>query len=162
MILAGVTIVLGFLEAPLHEFISPATVNLQNRSLAWLPYLSVGLAALGIGIAWFEFGRHAAAQIGFVERIPVVRELFAQRWYLDHMYRKFTDVVIDRVLSMTCAKNENGVINNGIDGLSKFTLDSSRFFSLLQSGKLRYNFVVMFGALALVALYFLIRLGNFK
>jgi NADH-quinone oxidoreductase subunit L len=156
IILAGVTIVLGFLEMPLREFISPAAVNLQNRNLAWFPYLSIGLAALGVGIAWFEFGRYASAQIGFAERIPIIRELFAQRWYLDHMYRKFVDVVIDKVFSMTCTKNEDRVINNGIDGLCKFTLDSGRFFSFLQSGKLRYNFVVMFGALALVALYFLI------
>jgi NADH-quinone oxidoreductase subunit L len=158
IILAGVTIVLGFLETPLREFISPATVNLQNTYFAWLPYLSVGLAALGVGTAWFEFGRHGAAQIGFVERIPIVRELFAQRWYLDHFYRRFVDVVIDRGFSKTCTRNEDRVINNGIDGFCKFTLESGRFFSLLQSGKLRYNLVVMFGALALVALYFLVTL----
>jgi NADH-quinone oxidoreductase subunit L len=156
IILAGVTIVLGFLETPLRGFISGTMVNLQNKDLAWLPYLSVGLAALGMGIAWFDFGRHTAAQIGFVERIPIARELFAQRWYLDHVYGKFVAVVIDRIFSKTCAKNEDRVINNGIDGLCKFTLGSGHFFSLLQSGKLRYNFVVMFGALALVALYFLI------
>jgi NADH-quinone oxidoreductase subunit L len=151
-----VTIVLGFLETPLRGFISGTMVNLQNKDLAWLPYLSVGLAALGMGIAWFDFGRHAAAQIGFVERIPIARELFTKRWYLDHVYGKFVAVVIDRIFSKTCAKNEDRVINNGIDGLCKFTLGSGHFFSLLQSGKLRYNFVVMFGALALVALYFLI------
>ncbi len=155
LILAGVTVVLGFLEMPLRDYISAGTVNPENGDLAWLPYLSVGLAVLGAGIAWFDFGRPAAAQIGFVERAPVVRELFARRWYLDHVYRKFVDVVIDRVFSKTCTKNENKVINEGIDWFSRFTLDSGRFFSLLQSGKLRYNLIVMFGALALLALYFL-------
>ncbi len=156
IILAGVTVVLGFLEMPLREFLSTGTASHQDADHAWLLYLSVGLAAFGVGTAWFEFGRRAAAQIGFVERIPIVRELFAQRWYLDHVYRNFVNIVIDVFFSKACAKNEEKVINEGIDRFSRFTLDSGRLFSLLQSGKMRYNLTVMFAALALVALYFLV------
>jgi len=156
VILSGVTLVLGFLETPLREFLLGGTAAHQNGDLAWLRYLSVGLAALGVGMAWFEFGRRAATQIGFVERIPPLRDLFAQNWYLDHLYRKLVDIVIDGIFSRGCSKNEDKIINEGIDGFCKFTLGSGRFFSLLQSGKLRYNLIVMFAALALVALYFLI------
>jgi NADH:ubiquinone oxidoreductase subunit 5 (subunit L)/multisubunit Na+/H+ antiporter MnhA subunit len=85
----------------------------------------------------------------------MLRELFAQRWYLDHVYRNFVNIVIDAFFSKACAKNEEKVINEGIDRFSRFTLDSGRLFSLLQSGKTRYNLTVMFAALALVALYFL-------
>jgi NADH-quinone oxidoreductase subunit L len=156
LILSGVTLVLGFLETPLREFLSAGTASHRVNNHAWLTYICVGLAALGVGVAWFEFGRRAATQIGFVERIPPLRDLFAQRWYLDHLYRKLVGIVIDGVFSRGCSKNEDKVINEGIDGFSRFTLDSGRLFSLLQSGKLRYNLIVMFGALALVALYFLI------
>jgi NADH-quinone oxidoreductase subunit L len=90
-----------------------------------------------------------------VERIPAIRELFSQRWYLDYVYRKFVNIVIDRFFSRGCTRNEDRVINKGIDEFCRFTLDSGRFFSLLQSGKLRYNLMVMFAALTLVALYFL-------
>jgi NADH-quinone oxidoreductase subunit L len=154
VILAGLTVVLGFLETPLREFLSVGTVAYQDADHAWLPYLSVGLAAFGAGQAWFEFGRRSTAQVGFVERIPTVRELFAQRWYLDHVYRGFVGIIIDAVFSKACAKNEERVINDSIDGFCRFTLDSSHFFSLLQSGKMRYNLIVMFATLALVALYF--------
>jgi NADH-quinone oxidoreductase subunit L len=154
VILAGVTVVLGFLETPLREFLSVGTAAYQDADHAWLPYLSVGLAAFGAGQAWFEFGRRSTAQVGFVERIPTVRELFAQRWYLDHVYRGFVGIIIDAVFSKACAKNEERVINDSIEGFCRFTLDSSHFFSLLQSGKMRYNLIVMFAALALVALYF--------
>jgi NADH-quinone oxidoreductase subunit L len=156
LILSGVTLVLGFLETPLREFLLGGKAAHPNGDLVWLPYLSIGLAALGVTLAWFEFGRRAATQIGFVERIPPLRDLFAQRWYLDHLYRKLVDIVIDGIFSRGCSKNEDKVINEGIDGFSRFTLDSGRLFSLLQSGKLRYNLIVTFGALALVALYFLI------
>ncbi len=154
VILAAVTVVLGFLEAPLRDFLLVSAAAHQNGGHAWLPYLSAGLAVVGFGLAWFEFGRRTAPQIGFVERMPFVRNLFAQRWYLDHVYRRLVDIIIDRGLARGCAKNEDKVINEGIDGFSHFTLDSGHLLSLLQSGKLRYNLIVMFGALALVALYF--------
>ena len=146
---------LGFLEGPLREFLSGGTATHPPGNYVWLPYISAGLAGLGVGVAWFEFGRRAAFQVGFVERIPPLRELFAQRWYLDHLYGRFVEIVIDRGLARGCAKNEDRVINDGIDGFCHFTLDSSHLLSLLQSGKVRYNLIVMFGALALVALYFL-------
>jgi NADH-quinone oxidoreductase subunit L len=155
LILAGVTVVLGFLETPLREFLSGGTTAPSDGDHAWLPYVSVVLAVLGVGVAWFEFGRRAAPQVGFVEKLPVLRELFAQRWYLDHAYRRFVDTVIDGLLSKGCAKNEDRVINNSIDGFCDFILDSGQLLSFLQSGKLRYNLIVMFAALALVALYFL-------
>jgi NADH-quinone oxidoreductase subunit L len=156
LILSGVTLVLGFLETPLREFLSAGTASHRVNDHTWFTYICVGLAALGVGVAWFEFGRRAATQIGFVERIPLLRDLFAHNWYLDHLYRKLVDIVIDGIFSRGCSKNEDKVINEGIDGFSKFTLESGRLFSLLQSGKLRYNLIVTFGAFALVALYFLI------
>ena len=119
LILAGVTVVLGFLEIPLHEFLSGGTIAHAYGNHAWLPYISIVLAVLGVGVAWFEFGRRAAPQVGFVERLPVLRELFAQRWYLDHAYRRFVDTVIDGLFSKECAKNEDRVINNGIDGFCR-------------------------------------------
>jgi len=64
--------------------------------------------------------------------------------------------VIDGLLSKGCARNEDRVINNGIDGFCHFILDSGHLLSFLQSGKLRYNLIVMFAALALVAFYFLL------
>ncbi len=155
LILAGVTVVLGFLEIPLREFLSGGMTAHTYGDHTWLPYISVLLAVLGVGIAWFEFGRRAAPQVGFVEKLPVLKELFAQRWYLDHAYRRFVDTVIDGLLSKGCAKNEDRVINKSIDGFCDFILDSGYLLSFLQSGKLRYNLIVMFAALALVALYFL-------
>jgi NADH-quinone oxidoreductase subunit L len=155
LILAGVTVALGFLEIPLREFLSGGTAAHTYGDHPWLPYISAVLALLGVGVAWFEFGRRAAPQVGFVEKLPGLRELFAQRWYLDHAYRRFVDTVIDGLLSKGCAKNEDRVINNSIDGFCHFILDSGHLLSFLQSGKLRYNLIVMFAALALAALYFL-------
>jgi NADH-quinone oxidoreductase subunit L len=155
VVLTAATVVLGFLEDPLREFLSGATAVHKDTGHPWLAYLSVGLAALGVALAWFEFGRGAAPQVGFVERIAPLRQLFAERWYLDHLYGRIVDIVIDKALSRGCAKNEERVINDSIDGFCRFTLGSARLFALVQSGRLRYNLMVMFAAVTLVALYFL-------
>jgi NADH-quinone oxidoreductase subunit L len=155
LLLALATLVLGFLETPLSQFLSGSAAGLRNGDHAWIPYIGIGLSALGISVAWFEFGRRAAPQIGFVEKIPVLGEFFAQRWYLDRVYRWLVDIVIDGFLSKACAKNEDKVINDSIDGFCHFTLDGGQLLSFLQSGKLRYNLFVMVAALALVAIYFL-------
>ena len=99
VILAGATLVLGFLETPLRQFLLGGFAAHPDGNYAWLPYISAGLALLGLGTAWFEFGRRGALQVGFVERIPLLCNLFSQRWYLDHVYRKFVNVVIDGILS---------------------------------------------------------------
>jgi NADH-quinone oxidoreductase subunit L len=156
ILLTGVTLLLGFLETPLREFLSRSTAARLDGDHAWLPFTSVGLAILGVGMAWFEFGRRVAPQVGFAERIPPLRELFTQRWYLDHAYQRFVNIIIDGFFSKTCTENEDRVINDSIDGFCHFTLDSGHLLSFLQSGKLRYNLIVMFAALALVALYFLL------
>ena len=156
ILLTCATLVLGFLEPVLQRFISGGAPVRPETGHEWLPYVSAGIAGLGIALAFFEFGRRAAPQIGFVERIGPLRELFAERWYLDHFYRAFVRVVIDGLFARNCARNEEMVINDSIDSFCCFTLDSGRILSFLQSGKLRYNLTVMFAAMALVALYFLV------
>jgi NADH-quinone oxidoreductase subunit L len=151
-VLAAVTVVLGFFERPLSEFLSPGAAVRQDVPHTWLPYAGAGLAVLAVIVAWLEFGRRAATQVGFVERIPSLKNFFLQRWYLDHLYRALVHVVVDRGFSRICTKNEDKVINDSIDAFSLFTLTSGRFFALLQSGKARYNLTVMFAAMAVAIL----------
>jgi NADH-quinone oxidoreductase subunit L len=97
IILAAVSLLLGFFQGHLENFLS--TPSLAESQAAgghhgWLPFAALGLAFSGIGLAWLEFGRRGAEQVGFVERLPVLNNLFAQRWYMDRFYRWFLDAVI--------------------------------------------------------------------
>jgi len=157
IILAAVTLVLGRFEHPLQQFLigghgAPATA--AGGGHHWLLFAAVGLALFGVSLAWLEFGRKGAAQVGFVERIPPLRNLFANRWYMDLFYRRFLDYVIYGTFSNLFTRNDRRVIDGGIDGLCRATVESGRLLSFLQSGMLQYNLMAMFAALALVALYF--------
>jgi NADH-quinone oxidoreductase subunit L len=158
IILAGITLVLGFFQTPLENFLlgqHAASGAHGGGHHAWLLYVAVGLALAGVALAWLEFGRKGAAQVGFVERIPPLRTLFAERWYMDHFYRWFLDYVIYGIFSNLFTRNDRRVIDGGIDGLCRGTVKSGWALSFLQSGMLQYNLMVMFVVLALVSLYFL-------
>jgi NADH-quinone oxidoreductase subunit L len=157
LILGAVTLVLGFFQSALEKFLAgPGGVpeNVGAAHHAWLLYAAVGLALAGVALAWVEFGRKGSAQVGFVERLPALQALFANRWYLDHLYRRFLDYVIYGTFSNLFTLNDRRVIDGGIDGMCRATVGSGRLLSFVQSGMLQYNLMVMFAALALVALCF--------
>ena len=157
IILAAVTLVLGFFQTPLENFLVGHHGGAEGHGgghHAWLLYVAVGLALSGVGLAWLEFGRKGASQVGFVERLEPVKTLFAERWYIDHFYRLFLDYVIYGIFSNLFTRNDRQVIDGGIDGICRATVGGGRMLSFLQSGMLQYNLMVMFAVLALVALYF--------
>ncbi len=157
IILAAVTLVLGFFQTPLENFLVGHHGGAEAHGgghHAWLLYVAVGLALSGVALAWLEFGRKGASQVGFVERLEPVKTLFAERWYIDHFYRLFLDYVIYGIFSNLFTRNDRQVIDGGIDGLCRATVGGGRMLSFLQSGMLQYNLMVMFAVLALVALYF--------
>lgn len=157
IILASFTLLLGFLQGPLENFLvkEDKHVLLSHGVLgAWLPFIALFFALAGAGLAWVEFGRQGARQVGFAERVPFFRDLFSQRWYLDHFYRFFVDRVVDRGFSRLFAQNDNRVIDGSIDAMSRGTLETSRFLAFLQSGMIQYRLLASFAVMVLLSLYF--------
>ncbi len=60
LILAGITVLLGFLQHPLEQFLATdltAAPLSGARHYAWLPYIALMLSLGGVALAWIEFGR---------------------------------------------------------------------------------------------------------
>jgi hypothetical protein len=64
------------------------------------------------------------------------------------------DVVIYRGVSNICTKNDNQVIDGGIDAMSEGTIKSGRMISDLHLSMIQYKLMVMFVVILLLALYF--------
>jgi len=157
IILALITVLLGFFESPLKHFLVGRLIAgeaHESGALALVPYLALALSVAGVGLAWIEFGRRGAARVGFVERIPPLHKLFAERWYIDDFYRLFVDRVIDRGISTLFYENDNKVIDGGIDGMCKGTVEGGRIVALLNSGMIQYRLLVTFAVMVLLSLYF--------
>ncbi len=160
IILAAITLVLGWFETPIKDFLlggsmdAAPTPSPGSEALAWVPWTALGLAVAGLALAWFEFGRKSASQIGFVERIPPLYRLFAERWYIDHFYRLLVNLVVDRGISRLFWQNDNKVIDGGIDELCEGTIEGGRIVAFLQTGMIQYRLLAIFAVMVLLAVYF--------
>ena len=156
IVLAAVTVVLGFCQKALEAFFKGqqglAAAHVGHH--AWLPFVAIGSALFGVLLAWLEFGRKGADQVGFVEKIAPLNRLFAERWYIDRFYRRFLDIFIYGVVSKLFTRNDNKVIDGGIDGLARGTVESGRFVSLLHLGMVQYRLLTIFVVLVLLGIYF--------
>jgi len=148
---------LGFGQSGLQQFLSGTFTAAQAHTEGhhtWLLAATLVLALGGVGLAWLEFGRRAAGRIGFVEHLPWLKTLFAERWYIDRFYRFFLDIVIYRGISNVCTRNDNKVIDGGIDGFSQGMVATGRMLSFLHAGMVQYKLLVIFVVIVLLALYF--------
>jgi NADH-quinone oxidoreductase subunit L len=156
IVLAAATVLLGFFAGPLESFIGDgsAAAEAEAQASGWILIASLLLSAAGILTAWLEFGRRGAAQAGWAERIPALRSLFAQRWYLDHFYRFLLDYGLYRGLTRLCARNEEEVIDRGIHALSRGTVEAGGIMSLLHTGMIQYRLLTIFAVLVFLAIFF--------
>jgi NADH-quinone oxidoreductase subunit L len=157
VILAAVTIGLGLGEHAVAQFLlkpfESVPVAIHH---AWLPYAALGLGAAAVFLAWIEFGRRGAGQIGFVERVAPMHALFSERWYIDRAYRWLLDQVVYRLLSRLCARNDQKVIDGAVDGLGRAIAAGGGRMSILHTGMVQYRLIVLFVIIALMAVYFFI------
>ena len=157
MVLAGVTVFLGFGEGEIARFLTaPSGVKPGTSHHAWLPYAALRLAAAAVFLSWLEFGRRGAAQIGFVERIGPLHTLFSNRWYIDRVYRLLLDRVVYRVFSTLCARSDQKVIDSAVDGLGQATAAAGGLMSILHAGMLQYRLIVVFVSIVFMAIYFFV------
>jgi len=156
LILAAVTLVLGFAQKPLTQFLlfGGAAGDDHAQVGHGLLITAVACAVGGVLLAWFEFGRRNSIRIGFVERIPSLAKLFSERWYLDRMYRWLLDTVIYGGFSRLCTFNDARVIDGGVDGFCNRVVGTGRILATLHRGMIQYRLLVMFSVVALLGLYF--------
>ncbi len=158
IILAAVTVALGFGEHALTRFLLqgfPGPV-LAAGHYAWLPFAAFGGTIATLGLAWFEFGRRGADQVGFVERVAPLRELFSRRWYIDDAYRWLLDNVVYRVFSALCAKNDQKVIDGAVDGLSGAMAAAGRILAVLHTGSVQLRLLAISVVMVLLGLYYFV------
>ena len=153
LVLAAVTVFLGPLDLTLESFFGYGEIHVGEHH-GWLLYAALGAAVSGLAVAWIEFGRRGAAQVGFVERIPVLFDLFSERWYIDRFYRWFLDTVIYAGISRTCTENDRRVIDGGVDGIGKGAVSGGQLLANLHLGMIQYKLMVMFAVVFMLAIYF--------
>ena len=155
IVLALATILLGFAQQAIQFYLVPADTAGETAHHGWLVLTASGLSIGGVLLAWLEFGRLKSSRVGFIERIPALRNLFAERWYIDRFYRFLLDYVVYRGFSNLFTRCDRQVIDGGIDGLSRGMVTGGRIVSYLHAGMIQSKLLVMFIVIIFLGLYFI-------
>jgi NADH-quinone oxidoreductase subunit L len=158
LVLAALTLALGWLGGFFATRLSPDEVHHGALAFGAGPATALGLAAAGIALAWLEFGRHRAARVGFVERMPALRAFFADNWYLDRLYNA-TFVRAGSALSRLALWHDQKVLDGAGDGLGAGTVAGGRLLAFLQSGYVQMYIAVAVSVMAALG-FFLLRQGG--
>ncbi|MBS3732595.1 MAG: NADH-quinone oxidoreductase subunit L [Desulfobacterales bacterium] len=158
ILLAFATLVLGFLAAPIRHWLAAgAGAHEAVHGPAWLAPLSLGLVFAAIAVAWVEFGRKNASQTGFVERVRVVAELFARRWYLDDIWGWAVSRLLDRGAAEACRQADNRVIDGFVHSLAGAAVVSGRVLArghrVMIQARLMIMFAVVFGLTCIMLIW---------
>ena len=156
LVLAGFTLVLGFLMGPLEGYLLGEHHPHEMNYL--LLVLAVGAALSGIGLAWLDWGAKNAQWQGFIRKFPALENFFIQKWYMDHFWRWFLNTVIYGFFSKWLTYNDRRVVDGGVDAVAFSCHGGGRLLSFLQTAFLQYNLLFMVLVLAGLGIYLLMGL----
>jgi NADH-quinone oxidoreductase subunit L len=156
IVLAGFTLVLGFLQGNLQAYLMGHSHPHELNKL--LLVLAVGAALSGIGMAWLDWGCKKATWQGFIRNFPALENFFIQKWYMDHFWRWFLNTFIYGFFSKWFTLNDRRVVDGGVDAVAYSCQGGGRILSLLQTAFLQYNLLFMVLVLAGLGIYLLMGL----
>jgi len=156
IVLAGLTLILGFLQGSLEEYLLGEHHPHELNYL--LLILAVGCALAGIGMAWLDWGARTAKWEGFIKKFPALEHFFIQKWYMDHFWRWFLNAVIYGIFSKYFTYNDRRVVDGGVDAVAFSCQGGGRVLSLIQTAFLQYNLLFMVLVLAGLGIYLLMGL----
>ncbi|GMV38695.1 MAG: NADH dehydrogenase subunit L [Myxococcales bacterium] len=111
---------------------------------------AIGVALLGVALAWVDFGRAGAPQTGFVGRFAGVQRFLQNQWYLNELYdRAFVRPAV--AVARACFSLETKGLDTGADGVALATRGMGGKVALLHSGRLQLyvsGAVLLVGALS--------------
>ena len=152
---------------PFTNFLSPIFTNPTwtgapvtrevplSLGMGWLSAgLSLGLALLGIGVAWLLYGH------GFVyreSRNPLYQLVF-HKYYIDELCTAVIINPLQWIGRTATSLFEGDVLDGGSRGLAWLTSGTSRGLRRLQTGYMRnYALAILFGVVLLVIYYAVVR-----
>jgi NADH-quinone oxidoreductase subunit L len=143
LILTLLTLIAGFGGAWVAGMLTPAAGHGAHDATGHgglhladvLPALLVALA--GVGLAWLEFGRRGASQLGWVARFPALQRLFVGKWYVDDFYRVVVGGLVSGV-SRFSALFETRALDGAADGVAEGTVRGAASTARIQNGRLQF------------------------
>ncbi len=113
---------------------------------------AIVIALLGVVLAWLDFGRKGARQVGFIARLPAARTLFENRWFIDTVYKAvFVRLAVGFAKLMFGAETRG--FDGGADKLGQGTVAAGSQMAKAHSGRLQFYVGTAFVLVAVLVFY---------
>jgi len=148
MLLTLGAIVLGFFGNSIGHTLG---VEVQHHAImSMLP--AIGVVLFGILVAYLDYGRANATRIGFITKIAPLHTLFANKWYIDDIYRA-TVVALTMALATLMHWLETHLFDGLFDRFGFGILRTGSVSTRIQSGWMQLYVGWAIVIVGLVALY---------
>ncbi len=132
-VLACLALVAGFGGGALGHFLG--TEEIHHSLLSMVPALS--LVALGIALAWYDFGRSKATCRGFIGLMKPLDTLFKNKWYIDAFYAATVARLIDVSARILHGVEVKG-FDAGFDAAGETVVDSGPLVARSSNGVVQF------------------------
>jgi len=133
VLLTLATLGVGFLGSAIGRLLQQPAPHPSHLGMG----SAVAVAAFGIVLAWWDFGRKGAEQLGFLRFVPAARQLFERKWYIDEIYDVIAGGVM-RGVSRLCAGIDARGLDAAADRVAAGALASGKTASDVQAGRLQF------------------------
>lgn len=97
---------------------------------------AIAVAVFGVAMAWWDFGRKGAPQTGFLSRVPPIKSLFENKWYLDALYSRVFVGVAQATAGLLFGVENRG-FDRGADGIAQGTVAAGGAASRSHTGRMQ-------------------------
>jgi NADH-quinone oxidoreductase subunit L len=164
--LAVLSVIGGWIQVPggwtaVDTFLEPVARSLQEPA-GWMevlsPLLSVGVALLGIGLAWRIWGRRAEGAEALRARVPWAARALEHKLYFDEAYNLVFYEPASRLASGLGRFLEAPLVLGSVGGIADGVRALGRRIAALQTGVLRsYAILVAAGAAVIILVFIAVR-----
>lgn len=115
--------------------------------------LSTLLALGGIALAYLMYYRGSISPDAMAGRFPTFYRLFYNKFYIDEIYQKMIDILVDGTARVLYWADIN-LVDGAVNGAGSLARWGGFFLRLLQSGQAQHYALAMVGAVILIVLAF--------
>lgn len=156
MVLAIPSFLIGWLGRPwdnvFEKFIhAPGEVITEASHFDWTEFLimagnSVGIALIGITVASLMYLQHKIDPAAIANKFPTLYRLSLNKWYVDDIYNKVF-VQATRRMARQIIEVDSRVVDGAVNLTGLATLISGEGLKYLETGRVQFYALIIFGAL---------------
>lgn len=128
----------------------------QNHTYHLLEYISIGVAAFGILLAYYTCLLRPAIRAKFVSLAPGLHKILSNKWYVDEVYDALVVCPLRKISGVLFGVFDRALIDGSVNAIGKLTLVDAEILRRTQTGRIGTYALWMFVLNGLLIAFYLV------